>query len=116
MTGNYHLRARDYDAGTGRFTAPDPLVPDPSAPAVSPYAYADNRPTVMVDPMGLRARRPAPRRSPPPPPRPPARHVPVAAPRPAPRPVPAPPPAPPARPVRPKPAPKPVAGTPRFTG
>lgn len=52
-TGLYHLRARDYDPELGRFLQPDPLPLGPSAPYVSPYAYAYNRPTYFVDPSGM---------------------------------------------------------------
>jgi RHS repeat-associated protein len=53
-TGLYHMGARQYDAGTGRFTAPDPLGRGAGSAAISGYAYADNQPTVLVDPTGLR--------------------------------------------------------------
>jgi RHS repeat-associated protein len=52
-TGLYHLRARDYDPELGRFLQPDPLPLGPSAPYVSAYAYAYNRPTYFVDPSGM---------------------------------------------------------------
>jgi RHS repeat-associated protein len=52
-TGLYHLRARDYDPELGRFLQPDPLPLGPSAPYVSPYAYAYNRPTYFIDPSGM---------------------------------------------------------------
>jgi len=52
-TGLYHLRARDYDPELGRFLQPDPLPLGPTAPYVSPYAYAYNRPTYFVDPSGM---------------------------------------------------------------
>lgn len=54
-TGLYHLRARQYDPGTGRFTAPDPLAPSGAAPGISTYAYADNTPTSLIDPSGMGA-------------------------------------------------------------
>lgn len=53
-TGLYHLRARQYSTSTGRFTAPDPLEAPVGAPYSSAYAYAQNRPTVLTDPSGLR--------------------------------------------------------------
>ncbi|MBI2169884.1 MAG: RHS repeat-associated core domain-containing protein [Actinobacteria bacterium] len=56
-SGLYHLRARDYDARTGRFLAGDPLPPEPAGSAVTPFAYADSRPTARVDPRGLRPSR-----------------------------------------------------------
>jgi RHS repeat-associated protein len=48
--GNYYLRARNYNPGTGRFTATDPM-PQGGA-AVSTYAYADNNPLAFTDPAG----------------------------------------------------------------
>jgi RHS repeat-associated protein len=48
QTGLYHLRARQYDPTSGRFTTPDPL----GAAAGSTYAYVDDRPTIFVDPTG----------------------------------------------------------------
>jgi RHS repeat-associated protein len=54
-TGLYHLRARQYDPGLGRFTARDPLPPHPFESLVSSYAYANNRPCALIDPSGLRA-------------------------------------------------------------
>ncbi len=58
-TGLYHLRARQYDPVLGRFLGVDPVFPDPLSPHVSRYAYADNRPTVMIDPSGMRAAPPS---------------------------------------------------------
>ncbi|MFH8989791.1 DUF6531 domain-containing protein [Streptomyces sp. NPDC017940] len=52
-TGNLDLHARQYDTTTGRFTRPDPAPRGPSTPYVSPYAYADNTPTLYTDPSGL---------------------------------------------------------------
>lgn len=52
-TGLYHLRARQYDPGLGRFTATDPWPAGPSDPYVSTYAYVNNRPALFVDPSGL---------------------------------------------------------------
>ena len=54
-TGLYHLRARQYDPSTGRFTTQDPLPNPVLDPYVSAYAYANDAPTVLVDPSGLRA-------------------------------------------------------------
>jgi RHS repeat-associated protein len=48
-TGLDHMGARDYDPGTGRFTATDPE----NAATGSTYAYVDNRPTAFTDPTGL---------------------------------------------------------------
>jgi RHS repeat-associated protein len=52
-TGLYHLRARQYDAGAGRFLSADPLHRGSSSPALSTYAYSDCRPTVLTDPSGM---------------------------------------------------------------
>lgn len=51
-TTQYHLRARQYDPATGRFTATDPLTPALTDPYVASYAFAGNRPTVFGDPTG----------------------------------------------------------------
>ena len=55
-TGLYHLRARAYDPGSGRFTASDPLDLALALAANdsdgSAYAYVLARPTVYVDPSG----------------------------------------------------------------
>jgi RHS repeat-associated protein len=53
-TGRYHMRARQYDSTLGRFTQTDPLAPPKNEPFVSAYAYANNQPTLLVDPSGLR--------------------------------------------------------------
>lgn len=52
-TGLYHLRARQYDPGLGRFTATDPWPAGISDSYVSSYAYVNNRPTLFVDPSGM---------------------------------------------------------------
>jgi RHS repeat-associated protein len=52
-TNLYHLRARQYDPATGRFTTTDPLSRVRSLPYVSSYAYADDKPTTTVDPSGM---------------------------------------------------------------
>jgi RHS repeat-associated protein len=52
-TGLYHLRARDYDTTTGRFTTLDPIAQDITDPYVAEYVYVKNRPTVFLDPSGL---------------------------------------------------------------
>ena len=54
-TGLYHLRARQYDPASGRFTRTDPLETGSSDPGLSAYAYVEGRPTVSVDPRGLRS-------------------------------------------------------------
>jgi RHS repeat-associated protein len=51
-TGFGHLRARELDTATGRFTQPDVLDMPLDRPWSSPYAYADNRPTALIDPSG----------------------------------------------------------------
>jgi hypothetical protein len=47
-----HLRARQYDAGTGRFLSTDPLTLPMSDPHVAAYIYVANRPTAATDPSG----------------------------------------------------------------
>jgi len=51
-TGLYHLRARQYDPTSGRFLSVDPAGQTDGGGAISPYLYAGNRPTTMVDPSG----------------------------------------------------------------
>lgn len=51
-TGLYHLRARQYDPGVGRFLRPDPAGQLSNDMAISAYAYVANRPAVLVDPSG----------------------------------------------------------------
>jgi RHS repeat-associated protein len=51
-TGLYHLRARQYDPASGRFTTLDPVEAAVGAPLVSAFAYAANRPGVLIDPSG----------------------------------------------------------------
>ena len=51
-TGLYHLRARQYDPASGRFLGRDPIPGPPADPYVSAYVYADNAPTVLLDPSG----------------------------------------------------------------
>lgn len=50
--GNYAMRARNYDPGTGRFSSMDPAGARPIGS--SPYAYAGNNPMVFTDPTGER--------------------------------------------------------------
>ena len=47
-TGLVYLRARYYDAGTGRF-----LAADPSRSEANPYGYSQGNPLRYVDPSGL---------------------------------------------------------------
>jgi RHS repeat-associated protein len=57
FTGNWtdpdthlvHLRARDYDPGTGQFLSVDPAVDSTR----QPYAYTGNNPLLRTDPSGL---------------------------------------------------------------
>ncbi|MEV3891900.1 hypothetical protein OG333_29000 [Streptomyces anulatus] len=51
-TGNIDLHARQYNPATGRFNSTDPVTRSTSTPHVSPYAYADNRPTLPTDRSG----------------------------------------------------------------
>jgi RHS repeat-associated protein len=51
-SGLYHLGARQMDPETGSFVSRDPLTPSPFQPAISPYVYANDRPTVLSDPSG----------------------------------------------------------------
>ena len=48
-SGLYYLQARWYDAGTGQFLSVDPDV----ATTGAPYSYADDEPTMFLDPLGL---------------------------------------------------------------
>jgi RHS repeat-associated protein len=52
-TIEYHLRARQYDPGTGRFDALDPVESSQAAPFDGSYVYVNDRPTVLTDPTGL---------------------------------------------------------------
>jgi RHS repeat-associated protein len=49
--GNYFMRARNYDPGTGRFATRDPMPT--SAAATSSYVYGSNNPLSYSDPTGL---------------------------------------------------------------
>lgn len=49
--GNYYLRARNYDPGTGRFSSRDPMPT--SQGATSAYTYASNNPVAYSDPTGM---------------------------------------------------------------
>ncbi|MDF5757493.1 polymorphic toxin-type HINT domain-containing protein [Spongiactinospora sp. TRM90649] len=50
--GNYYLRDRNYNPGTGRFSSVDPMPSGTSA--TSAYTYASNNPLVYTDPTGMR--------------------------------------------------------------
>jgi RHS repeat-associated protein len=52
VTGNLHLRAREYDPGLGVFTSPDPVERSVSLPFSGTYNYAEGVPTFYTDPMG----------------------------------------------------------------
>jgi RHS repeat-associated protein len=49
--GNYYLRARNYNPGTGRFASRDPMPTGQSA--ASAYTYASNNPVAFTDPTGM---------------------------------------------------------------
>jgi RHS repeat-associated protein len=51
--GLYNLHAREYDVAAGRFLQPDPAQGATTLPRTGSYAYAGDRPTVMVDPSGM---------------------------------------------------------------
>ncbi|MFF1527921.1 RHS repeat-associated core domain-containing protein [Cellulomonas sp. NPDC058312] len=50
--GEYDLRARSYDAASGRFTAPDPGGVPTGMPFANGYAYAFNNPLLLHDITG----------------------------------------------------------------
>lgn len=58
-SGLVHLRARQYDPTSGRFTAVDPLPPQVGQPCTSTYVYAKDDPIGRVDPTGAESRPPA---------------------------------------------------------
>lgn len=52
-TNLVYLRARDYSAGTGRFSSRDTVNPNgPGTQGYNPYAYASGNPTTFTDPSG----------------------------------------------------------------
>jgi RHS repeat-associated protein len=52
-SGLYHMRARDYDAWTGRFLSRDPDEGNFKAPeTLNPYCFANNSPFIYSDPSG----------------------------------------------------------------
>jgi RHS repeat-associated protein len=53
LSGNYHLRARDYATGSGRFTSVDPVPQSATASAESAYAFGGDNPLTNSDPSGL---------------------------------------------------------------
>ena len=52
-TGLNHLRARQYDSGTGRFLSVDPAGAATDEPYLSTYGYGQNNPVRFTDPSGL---------------------------------------------------------------
>jgi RHS repeat-associated protein len=52
LDGEYLFPLRDYDPTTGRFDSVDPVSGSSRKPAVSSYAYVDDRPTTLRDPSG----------------------------------------------------------------
>jgi len=51
-TGLQYLRARYYDAETGRFISRDPIASSPGAP-INPFSYVRSNPANAIDPTGL---------------------------------------------------------------
>lgn len=50
----FHIRARYYDAGNGRFLSPEPLRPqEPDLHMLNPYLYAHANPVSLVDITGF---------------------------------------------------------------
>ena len=53
-SGLYNMRAREYDARTGRFTSRDPAIGDFKNPeTLHPYVHASSNPYLYRDPSGL---------------------------------------------------------------
>ncbi len=52
-SGNYHLRARQYDPDTGRFSSLDPVDGSRTAPYTGEYVYVEANPLTGIDPSGL---------------------------------------------------------------
>jgi RHS repeat-associated protein len=52
-TGVFNLRARQYDSADGRFLSTDPVAPALTEPYVSAYVYANDQPTLLMDPSGM---------------------------------------------------------------
>ena len=55
-TGLVYYRARYYDPTVGRFISRDPIG---LAGGINQYAYVNNNPTNLIDPLGLKAKEPA---------------------------------------------------------
>lgn len=53
-TGLTHLGAREYDADLGRFISVDPVLDLTDSQQMNGYTYANNNPTTLSDPAGLR--------------------------------------------------------------
>jgi RHS repeat-associated protein len=53
VTSLYNMRARQYDARTGRFLGIDSLRATAQGRIVSSYTYSFNQPTTLTDPSGL---------------------------------------------------------------
>ncbi len=51
-TGLYHVGARQLDPTIGAFISTDPRATTPSQPAISPYVFVADQPTVLIDPTG----------------------------------------------------------------
>ena len=51
-TGLYDMRARDYNPGSGRFTANDPVAVPTGMPYVAGYSYSFNNPLTRTDASG----------------------------------------------------------------
>lgn len=58
-TGTLDFHARNYDPSTGRFTQTDPLAPAVGTNTLSPYVFANNQPTLLTDPTGMRSDEPS---------------------------------------------------------
>ncbi|MTE20612.1 hypothetical protein F0L17_16150 [Streptomyces sp. TRM43335] len=54
ITGLTHIGAREYDPTTGRFVSVDPLIDIADPMQMNGYAYANNNPTTLSDPTGLK--------------------------------------------------------------
>jgi RHS repeat-associated protein len=54
-TGLTHLGAREYDPTLGRFISDDPVTDHADPQQINGYAYANNNPTTMSDPNGLKS-------------------------------------------------------------